>query len=175
MGGQKWLPEIPSVLQWDRSDSPTIAGKWGRVICPLTCPWLSLWDKRPLPEGTRGENISVCCCFAVASLVNFYSDVTNSGPINVIYSVYAVGLGCARGFVAGLQGREEQLKLFQWHIFQPGVYSTFFVSHLGCLDLPHPPVCTLVCSSKLSHPGAYFSYLELRLKNAVSHETKQIR
>lgn len=154
---QKWLPEIPSVLQWDRSDSPAIAGCVGRVICSLTCLWLSFWDKKPFPESTQGENISLCFCSAVASLTNFCSDVTSTGPINVIYSVYAVGFGCAQGSVAGLQGREEQLECFLWHVFQPGVYSMLFMSNLGCLDLPHTPVCTLVCSSKLNHPGAYFS------------------
>lgn len=56
MQDQKWLPEIPSVLQWDRSDSATIAGWVGRVICPLTCLWLSLWHKRPFPE-TLGVKI----------------------------------------------------------------------------------------------------------------------
>lgn len=153
MGDWKRLPEIPSVLKWDRTDSPTIAGWVG--VSPLP-PYLCLWDRRPFPESTRGENISVYCCFAIASLANFCSDVISSGPINVIYSVCSMGFGCAQGSVACLQGREEELQHFQWHIFQPGVYSRFFVSHLGCLDLPHAPVCTLVCSSKLSHPGAFF-------------------
>lgn len=99
--------------EFSLSRSETAAA--GSVPATSLPPSLSLTQpliKDHFPEGTGGENISVCCCFAVASLANFHSDVTSSGPINVIYSVYAVGFGCAQGSAAGMRGEEEQLRRF---------------------------------------------------------------